>query len=348
MIWLMEGLSSQRGIIRGIKQWITQSSLNNTPNNLKVLASHRKFRPEITGEADLSLTEPVSDSDRMDFIFKTVEKQQVSLIHVGRHCSWYEAHRSTIESCGVVLITGASSETAFQIAADKYAFTQLLAVRRLPYTEAIKVETLEELTTAIQNMKGDYPDLCIKPNQGIYGIGYWRLDDEVSPHYMLQHPDDRRINTHTYLDAIEKSGGLQEPMIVMPYLPGSECSIDMVVEHGDVVAALGRRKNGPLQTLFTHGEEIDLARQCAALLQADGLVNVQTREDATGQPRILESNLRPSGGVTYGLAYGVNLPAIMVARRLGFIPPVADIAQATLRIIDHAVAIPQEDQHEKT
>ncbi|MFT2603461.1 ATP-grasp domain-containing protein, partial [Escherichia coli] len=80
------------------------------------------------------------------------------------------------------------------------------------------------------------------------------------------------------------------PQVLMPYLPGPEYSVDMVVSQGTVLAAIGRRKEGVLQYLENEGEAIELAINCARLMNADGMVNVQTRHNAEGKPLLLEIN----------------------------------------------------------
>ncbi len=73
-----------------------------------------------------------------------------------------------------------------------------------------------------------------------------------------------------------------QPMVLMPYLPGPESSVDMLVEKGKVIAAVARRKEGSVQHLHQSGAAFELAKSSAELMQADGLVNVQTRCDHHG------------------------------------------------------------------
>ncbi|MGV8927256.1 MAG: ATP-grasp domain-containing protein [Ewingella sp.] len=341
MIWLMEGLSSQRGILQALRCAITTEKwCNREGTPLQLMASHRNFRPEITGMADVALSEPVDKTQKLAFIFDTIARYSVTLIHTGRADTWFEEHRPQIEAKGVVLITGTLSVENLQLADDKYRFSLQLAQNGIAHTPACLVESLSALKAALKSIKSDFSELCIKPNQGIYGCGYWRLDDHASADLVLRKPESRRINTQTYLDMVEKSGDLSQPMLVMPYLPGPECSIDIVTEQGRTLAVLGRRKNDALQQFFTEGEEIELARRVATLLHADGLINVQTRADNQGKPLVLECNLRPSGGVPYGLESGINLPAIMVASRMDLPLSEQKLQRCNVRILDHAVHIP--------
>lgn len=345
MIWLMEGLSSQRGILQALRtaiiteKWCTPQG---TP--LQLMASHRDHRPEITHIADVQLREPADKKQKLAFILDNIARYRVNLIHTGRTDVWFEEHRPQIEAAGVVLITGTLSAESLLLADDKYRFTLQLAQKGIAHTPACLVESLPALEAALKSIKSDFPELCVKPNQGIYGSGYWRLDDDAPVDLVLRKPEIRRINTQTYLDLVAKSGGLSQPTLVMPYLPGPECSIDMVTEQGRTLAVLGRRKKGPMQTFFTEGEEVELARRVAGLLQADGLINVQTRADRQGKARVLECNLRPSGGVPYGLHSGINLPAIMVASRLNLPLTEQTLRQYNVRILDHAVHIPASEQ----
>ncbi|MNY66496.1 carbamoyl phosphate synthase-like protein [compost metagenome] len=62
---------------------------------------------------------------------------------------------------------------------------------------------------------------------------------------------------------------------------------------------------------------MDVARAVIAELKLDGLINVQTKADAAGNPVLLEVNTRPSGGVGYSAAAGVNLPLACARMLLG-------------------------------
>jgi len=158
----------------------------------------------------------------------------------------------------------------------------------------------------------------VKPVTGIYGMGFWRFDDSISPMAAFTHPDSRKVHPEMYLHALERQASF-EPLVLMPYLPGPEYSVDMLVEQGHVIAAVARRKEGALQYLEQSGQAYELAKACAQLMQADGLVNVQTRNNEQNLPVLLEINMRPSGGIGYTRHSGVNLPGLFAMRKLGLI-----------------------------
>lgn len=66
-----------------------------------------------------------------------------------------------------------------------------------------------------------------------------------------------------------------------------------------------------------------------------------------GHPLLLEANLRPSGGIGYGLAAGCNLPALWAGLMLGRLDPeeiarraVREFQPLTIRPLTVAVPLP--------
>ena len=60
-------------------------------------------------------------------------------------------------------------------------------------------------------------------------MGFWRFDDNVSPVAFLNNPDSRVIHPSQFLAAHARMDCFT-PQVLMPYLPGPEYSVDMVVE----------------------------------------------------------------------------------------------------------------------
>ncbi len=325
-IWFMEGLSSQRDIIMAVID--ARQSLD---LSFRIIASHRGSRPEITSVADLSLVEPKGDTERLEFIKSVVAENNVVTIQAGRNCRWMEENRREIEALGVSLTTGATCLDMHSIADDKVRYAHYMEQHGLPVVPSIQIDTVDELEKQLALKVAVGELTCIKPVVGIYGIGFWILDPSVSPMAAFNNPDNRRVTPKMYLTAMSQQTNeiLPEPMVLMPYLAGRERSVDMIVENGEVIAAVCRRKEGALQSIEQSGVAFELAKTCAQIMQADGLVNVQTRDDANGKPYLLEINMRPSGGVCYSRSCGINLSGIFALRKLGLIDKETAIKMGT-------------------
>ncbi|MFJ2684572.1 ATP-grasp domain-containing protein [Pseudomonas sp. NPDC087342] len=311
MIWFLEGQSSQRDILIGAREAL--------PANVRIFASHRQDRPEITAQADVSFQEPLDNETRIDWVIATALEHGIKVILAGRIGSYYEAARERFDAAGLQLVTGGMSMETFDNVDDKSRFTAEAERAGLACIPAVTVSNARELAAAYETLSSQ-GEVCIKPVVGIYGQGFWRFKADVDPFRCFENPDAREVDFETYLN-IYKSGMERAPMLVMPYLPGSECSVDMVCEAGKPVAFVGRRKQGVHQTFERESAAVELALKAAAHFKCDGLVNVQTRDDQDGVPHLLEINPRYSGGIGYTRATGVNLAGIFAARRLGLPEP---------------------------
>ncbi|HHP5493069.1 TPA: ATP-grasp domain-containing protein [Aeromonas veronii] len=350
-IWFMEGLSSQRDIVLAVTDMRKQFG-----HAFKVIASHRGNRPEITSVADVSLTEPKQDSERLEFIKNVVAEFNVAAIHTGRNCHWFEERRQDIESLGVSLTTGSMDLDMISLADDKVRYAHFMEQYKLPVVPSVQINKVSDLEDEIYTKVVAENELfCIKPVVGIYGMGFWILDPAAGPMTVFKNPDNRRVHPHMYLTSVRKetSGTLPEPMVMMPYLVGPERSVDMLVEQGKVIAAVSRRKEGPLQYIEQSGEAFELAKACAELMRADGLVNVQTRNNSEGKPLLLEINMRPSGGICYSRSCGINLPGIFALRKLGLIDQETAIAMGkdgftptVVRSVSSVIALPDQQGSE--
>lgn len=331
MIWFLEGQASQRDVIIGARDAL--------PAGTRIVASHRRDRPEITGEADLALQEPEDREERLAWVIETARAHSIKVVVAGRIGGSYEAHRAEFEAAGLVLVTGGSSARTFELVDDKSLFTAEAERVGLACVPAITVSNAQELTRAYESLAA-LGEVCIKPTVGIYGQGFWRFQDGIDPFRCFANPDAREVDFAAYLQLYQTQAD-RPAMLVMPYMAGPECSVDMVCEAGQVVGFVGRRKQGVHQTFERDSAAVRLALKAAEHFGCDGIVNVQTRDDAEGVPHLLEINPRYSGGIGYTRATGINLPGIFATRRLGYAEPVsAWIDGVRVKPITVAVTVP--------
>lgn len=329
MIWFLEGQASQRDIIMGARDALVVGT--------KIFASHSHDRPEITNLADMSFVEPQQLSERPQWAIATALASGVKVVVAGRFGGLYEACRADFEQAGLTLVTGATSTRAFELLDDKALFTAEAERVNLACVPAITVTNAEELALAYQTLSGQ-GEVCIKPVVGIYGQGFWRFKEDIDPFRCFANPDAREVSFDAYLH-FYKMKAERPAMLVMPYLAGSECSVDMVCEAGRVIEFVGRRKSGGHQTFERDTSAVHLALRAAEHFGCDGIVNVQTRDDCAGVPHLLEINARYSGGIGYTRATGINLAGTFAARRLGMAEPGNDwIDGVRVKAITVAVA----------
>ncbi|VVN70790.1 ATP-grasp domain-containing protein [Pseudomonas fluorescens] len=328
MIWFLEGQSSQRDVILGAREAL--------PVEVKIFASHRQERPEITSLADFSFTEPKENEERIEWSIATALAHNIKVVVAGRVGNVFEYARARFEQAGLVLVTGGMAMSTFDMVDDKSKFTAEAERAGLACVPGITAVNAQEMFAAYETLSAS-GEVCVKPAVGIYGQGFWRFKADADPFRAFANPDAREANFEAYMHAY-CAGASPAPMLMMPYMAGSECSVDMVCETGQPIAFVSRRKDGVFQSFEREGAAVELALKAAAHFGCDGIVNVQTKDDAFGKPHLLEINPRYSGGIGYTRATGINLAGIFAARRLGLPEPVA-IWRPNVRVKGVTVAV---------
>lgn len=320
-VWLAEGQSSQRDMLQSLQALKAQSIVPFT-----IIASHRYDRPEIFEFADKVFIEPKDDDEnalpRWQFVLNHARDNNVKVLLTGRNSIDYEAHRDEFTQTEIRLLTGATSTNSLAAIDDKFAFMTHCQANDIPVATAWRFETLDELQ-ALLNDHGHEP-LCVKPVSGIFAQGFWQLDtgaDNVYDSFRhLYFTDDKQIHLEQFISAYKHSKMVSTkpiPMLLMPYLSGQEFSIDVVCDHGEILAAVTRHKTDKIQHIGFDEAVMKVVTPLIKAFHCDGIVSVQTKADADGNHRVLEINSRPSGGIDYTRHSGIDLTQIGFGYWLG-------------------------------
>ena len=315
-IWFTQAHSCQRDLILTARHAIEQGLFPQHPH-VHLVASHREIRPEITGVADIALQEPPLE-ERIEWVLATAQALQVKLIIAGRFGKTYLQHAQRFEAVGIGLMAGALHIDQLDQLNDKSTFTKRCLDAHLPVVPATTVYTGEQMQAAYQYWSAQ-GEVSVKPVHGVFASGFWHLDPNASPFDAFANSQAFKAHPQTF---IQHYGNLPEPpaYLVMPFLNGLECSVDMFCQAGEMIAAVARYKHeGDYQTLHLQDQAIDYARSLACLFGCDGLVNMQARYSDQGMLYILEVNPRPSGGIANTFFSGVNVVHAALLKGLGYV-----------------------------
>ncbi|WP_394651736.1 ATP-grasp domain-containing protein [uncultured Acinetobacter sp.] len=306
-IWFTQAHSCQRDLVLAAKT---------TPfdTRLHVVASHTDDRPEITSIADIALQEPPL-AERVEWVLQQAQRLNVKLIIAGHHSAIYLAEKHRFEQLGIRLMAGCDTVEQIEQLNDKSLFTQICVNHGLAVAPATIVENAEQLEDAYHDWR-QKGEVCVKPAKGVFASGFWHLDPSANSFDMFANSMRFKAHPKSFIESYRQ---LEQPPVylVMPFLSGLECSVDMLCIHGQVHGAIARykQKNG-CQNLTFEDPAIELAYQVAALFGCDGLVNMQARYNDQQQLYILEVNSRPSGGIAHTFMSGVNLVHLAIAHTL--------------------------------
>jgi len=295
-----------------------------------VAASHARADSVFADRADRFEIEPFAkDADSMpagyaDWLLDAAKRAQAEVVVPYRHrialADWSEVFAQN----GVRLLAAAGRET-LEFVEDKpnfLAFANSIGVTTAP---GIPFRTLEDFHVAKAGLKGA-TSLCIKPATGIGGVGYRRLIDEDGPDaaHALLGENPMVMSTQSLVRLLER-GPFPADMLLMPYLSGPECSLDIACWAGKVLGAVARHKLGRTKRVGDDPEARAMAEILVEALGLSGMVNLPTRRLPGGEPCLLEMNTRASGGIGQTAQSGVNLPHLVHEALQGKFPAACQI-----------------------
>jgi hypothetical protein len=309
-----DGVSNVRevlGLVRGADR----------RGELELWASAPAGRLGEVGAADRALVEPGRRASAARFFAwcrEVCAREKIDLLVPGRHREIFSARRAELAAAGTRVLVAARPEVLHRLERKDLVYEDLReGGARIPGYRVI--QTLEGLDRAWAALRPRYPRLCLKPRQGIFGIGFAVLR---GPGERLR-PADVEDAPVVSLDTLRRRlarGPFERRQLLMQYLEGPERSVDCVAYQGSLVLAVSRVKLPDRQVMETAGPAIDVARRLCRRYRLDGLFNVQLR-DARGRPHLLEINARMSGGLSYTASTGVILPYWAIMLHLGLRRP---------------------------
>ena len=279
--------------------------------------------------ADLVLAEPKDDRAFVDMIethardlrSRTGDIPVVVLAMHRRRELLAEAE--SLSRAGVVLLAGSADTEMLDLCEDKYRFAEFMRVAFPAHAlQTHLVINSSGLEAAVVGIEATGAEACVKPPIGVFGRGFWHLSRKTPPSAMFTGSPDFEERRKVCPDLFRAAYAADpKPLVVMPFLAGTEISVDALFRGGELLRAATRRKNGSLQAIAEDAEEVlPVLRPMGQRLRLDGIINVQVRRatDAVSGPyKVLEINTRYSGGSAYLIDAGIDLFSGAVASVIG-------------------------------
>ncbi len=290
-------------------QLLKSSSIS---KQLTIFCSHSRNRPELALSADFYLEQPAI-SKSAEWLLEQCIEHNIQLLFCGKHSQHIEPFRTQFEQHAIQLITGTLSSEQHELMNNKYQFTLHCEAQNLSVIPALLANSTETLKTSIETLQLQHSEICAKPVYGVYGAGFVRLQNHVS--YFKNFSSPTKCNTQQFIEAYSQQ---EEPVeyLIMPYLAGQECSVDIACSQGKIIAQVTRIKHVYFQECFLQHPCHQICIDLVDYFQCDGLINIQFKQDESLQWHILEINPRPAGGFAYTQHTGVNLIAELIAEKL--------------------------------
>lgn len=176
--------------------------------------------------------------------------------------------------------------------------------------------TASEFKSACDSLEQSYSDLCMKYDCDEGGTSYKRIRRKGMSMNRFTEADAYSISIEEAICCMATVDSFK-PMVIMPYLSGTEISVDCLGV-GDSFIAIPRYKLSNRVTRFE--QDIFIYETCKKFWQNSKLecpFNVQFRYDGVGTPYLLEVNTRLSGGSWKAKNLGFDFISMAVSKLIG-------------------------------
>lgn len=177
------------------------------------------------------------------------------------------------------------------------------------------VRSIAEFDQACFALQEEGTRLCYKLTVDEGAKSFRVLDDSIEDIGALYAKPGTKVTYHA-ARRILSHYDFQIPLMVMPYLPGADVSVDcMETEQGRLM--IPRFKVGRFSEVKPDPEVLRICQEIMDILHFDMPANIQFKMNGS-KPYLLEINTRMSGGLQLScLATGINVPAIALRKCMG-------------------------------
>ncbi len=196
------------------------------------------------------------------------------------------------------------------------AYDYFRGVEGLHIPEYYIANTAEQFAGAYKTLKEKYDQVCVKFVKDEGGMSYRRIVERTSKFKSLKIYSYAEMTFEAYYEALQEKETFDD-LMVMPYLPGKEISVDCL-KTGKGLIAIPRFKGAARHERIEYREDIlKMTEQIVDKIDLQYPCNIQfkIKDDI---PYLLEINTRMSGGLQMScLAADVNIPNIALNKLLG-------------------------------
>ena len=249
----------------------------------------------------------------IDWCLAFCHEQRVDIFVPGKASTALAGAHARFAALGTRVLS-AGAQNALELIHDKARFYATTDLPAAPVAQFCAFETLAQFDAGHAALRPHHAQLCVKPSNSVFGLGFSILDEERSSAALLIAGAEYRIGLDDFRRGLAELGECRT-MLLMEYLDGHEYSVDCVGDQGRLVCAVARKKPmtaGSGQLIDMREDILDATAQLTRTYGLNGVFNVQFREGA-GKLRLLEINPRMSGGIGMACVAGPNLPYIALA-----------------------------------
>ncbi len=307
-VWFNHWFSTSYGLIEQMKK--------DACEQIYVIGSNRQKDSVIQKVCDAWYVEPDIDGEQyINFCLEFCKKHSIDAFIPRRKMVEISQNIWLFEQIGVRVMV--DEYNIVQLLNDKaaaYAFFKDCDELHLP--DFYIVNSLEQFGQAYRTLKEQFGQVCVKFVRDEGGMSFRRIEEDCDRFGQLKRYQGSQMSYELLAEALGSRQRFDD-LMVMPYLPGNEISVDCL-QTGSGLIAIPRIKGAARHERVAYPPEIlRMTRRIMEQTRLKYPCNIQFKykDDI---PYLLEINTRMSGGLQMGcLAAQVNIPNIALNKMFG-------------------------------
>lgn len=179
------------------------------------------------------------------------------------------------------------------------------------------VNTVQEFEEAYQELRKEHDQICMKFVKDEGGMSFRKIVEDATDLFsQLRKYAGVKMEYKDVVQALSQKGSFDD-LMVMPYLPSEEISVDCLTTEEGLIAVPRIKGNSRAEKVQFEEEILSMTRQVLEEIKLEYPCNVQFKIK-DGVAYLLEINTRMSGGLQMScLAADINIPNIALNKLLG-------------------------------
>ncbi len=281
-----------------------------------VIGSNRQKDSVIQLVCDEWYEEPdISGEAYIDFCLGFCVEHRINVFVPRRNMVAVSEHIARFEQAGVKVMV--DDHAIVRLLNDKAAAYDLFRdCGELYIPDYYIVNNVSQFEQAYKKLRGDHEQVCVKFVKDEGGMSFRKIAEHVDRFRQLRMYQGSGISYEMLTETLAGAASFDD-LMVMPYLPGNEISVDCL-QTGKGLIAIPRNKGAARHERVEYSPVILQMAETVmnrTALQQPCNIQFKCKEDI---PYLLEVNTRMSGGLQMScLAARVNIPNIALNKLLG-------------------------------
>jgi carbamoyl-phosphate synthase large subunit len=262
---------------------------------------------------------PYSDSKYIETLLSICRREKINVLfpHISMELPIVLSRIDDFKKSGVKVAI--SENKSLEVANNKYRLYEFLRSNNLDVPDYFLVNSVNSLKSNV--LKLGYPDkpVCLKvaESSGSRGVRIIKSNISQANLFLNSKPTTLYTTLENMIDIFNDLNPIPE-IIAMPYLPGPEYTVDLLADHGSVIAIAGRRNTVSQTSIAMESiteEKLDaykLCRNIVSLLDLDGNIGFDFMLDEKDKPVLTDLNPRITATIILYKEAGINFPYLRV------------------------------------